>query len=52
MHLSDEAREAQRRYQREWRKAHPDRVREKNRQYWERKAQREAEQQEDKHGQS
>lgn len=30
-------REAQRQYQREWRAKNPDKVREKNRRYWEKK---------------
>lgn len=33
------AREVQREYQREWRKKNPDKVRAKNRSYWEKKAQ-------------
>lgn len=36
--LTDAAREAQREYMREWRRKNPDRVREKNKRYWERKA--------------
>ena len=36
--FSDAAREAQRAYYREWRKKNPDKVREKNRRYWEKKA--------------
>lgn len=32
------AREAQRVYMREWRKKNPERVREKNKRYWEKKA--------------
>ena len=32
------AKEAQRQYQREWRAKNPDKVRAKNRRYWERKA--------------
>lgn len=38
MTYSEKAREAQRKYQREWRKTHPEKVREKNRRYWEKKA--------------
>ena len=36
--MTDAAREAQRAYMREWRKKNPERVREKNQRYWERKA--------------
>ena len=36
--ISEAAREAQRAYYREWRKKNPDKVREKNRRYWEKKA--------------
>ena len=36
--MTDAAREAQRAYMREWRKRNPERVREKNQRYWERKA--------------
>lgn len=36
--LTDAAREAQREYMREWRRKNPERVREKNKRYWERKA--------------
>ena len=36
------AREAQNKYAREWRKKNPDKVREINRKYWVRRAQREA----------
>lgn len=36
--MTDAAREAQRTYMREWRKKNPERVREKNQRYWERKA--------------
>lgn len=38
MQLSDKAREAQRKYQRKWRMENPEKVREKNRRYWEKKA--------------
>lgn len=38
--ISDEAREAQRAYFREWRKKNPDKIREKNRRYWEKKAEK------------
>ncbi len=41
--LEQKAREAQRDYQRQWRKRNPDKVREKNRRYWEKKAQQQAE---------
>lgn len=37
--MQEIAREVQREYQREWRKKNPDKVREKNRRYWEKKAQ-------------
>lgn len=36
--VSDAARMAQREYARQWRRKNPDKVREKNRRYWERKA--------------
>ena len=36
--LSPEAKEARRQYHREWTAKNPDRVREINRRYWERKA--------------
>ncbi len=38
MALSQEAREARRAYQREWRKKNRDKVREYEKRYWERKA--------------
>lgn len=38
--LSQEALEARRAYQKEWRRKNPEKVREKNRRYWERRAQR------------
>lgn len=37
--MTDAAREAQRAYMREWRKKNPERVREKNKRYWEKRAQ-------------
>lgn len=37
--ISEQARAAQREYLREWRRKNPDKVRENNRRYWERKAQ-------------
>lgn len=37
--MTNAAREAQRIYMREWRKKNPERVREKNKRYWEKKAQ-------------
>ena len=37
--LSEEARNAQREYKRQWRAANPDKVKESNRRYWERRAQ-------------
>ncbi len=37
--MTDAAREAQRAYMREWRRKNPDRVKEKNKRYWEKKAQ-------------
>lgn len=37
--LSNQAKEAQRAYLREWRRKNPEKVRESNRRYWERKAQ-------------
>ena len=36
--MNDAAREAKRKYERDWRKNNPDKVREKNRRYWEKKA--------------
>lgn len=36
--LSDEAREARNAYMREWIKKNPEKVRERNRRYWEKKA--------------
>lgn len=38
--MTDAAREAQRAYMREWRKKNPERVREKNKRYWEKRARR------------
>jgi Skp family chaperone for outer membrane proteins len=40
--LSDAARKARNEYNRQWRKAHPDKVREYRRNSWERRAAREA----------
>ena len=37
--LSNQAKEAQRAYLREWRRKNPEKVQENNRRYWERKAQ-------------
>lgn len=37
--VSDAARMAQREYARQWRRKNPEKVRESNRRYWERKAQ-------------
>ena len=37
--ISEKAKEAQRAYLREWRRKNPEKVRENNRRYWERKAQ-------------
>lgn len=36
--MDEKAREAQREYLREWRKRNPDRVREANRKYWQKRA--------------
>ncbi|ANU54644.1 phosphatase [Acutalibacter muris] len=36
--IQELAREAQREYQRQWRRKNPDKVREMNRRYWEKKA--------------
>ena len=44
MPMSEEARQAQRAYYREWRKKNPDKIRESNRKYWEKKARIMAEQ--------
>lgn len=41
--MEQKARELQREYQRQWRKKNPDKVREKNRRYWEKKAREQAE---------
>lgn len=38
--VDEKAREAQREYLREWRRKNPDRVRESNRRYWQRRAAR------------
>lgn len=38
MNQSEAAIQARREYQRQWRKANPDKVRENNRRYWEKKA--------------
>lgn len=38
MELSKQAKDAQRAYLREWRRKNPEKVRENNRRYWERKA--------------
>ena len=40
--LSPEAKEARRKYHREWTAKNPDKVREINRRFWERKAQEDA----------
>ena len=40
MELSKQALDARREYQRQWRAANPDKVRERNRRYWERRAAR------------
>ena len=48
--LDEQARAARAAYFREWRKKNPDKVRESNRRYWERKAQKMAEQAEGKQG--
>lgn len=37
--MTNAAREVQREYMRKWRKKNPDKVREKNKRYWEKKAQ-------------
>lgn len=37
--MTNAAREAQRAYMREWRRKNPDRVKAKNKRYWEKKAQ-------------
>ena len=39
--MTDEARAKRAAYMRQWRKRNPDKVRESNRRYWERKADRE-----------
>ena len=36
--MTEEAKEKQRQYYREWRKKNPDKIRENNRRYWEKKA--------------
>lgn len=38
MQLSEDAKEAKREYYRQWRKNNPDKKREQNRRYWEKKA--------------
>lgn len=40
--MDEKAREAQREYLREWRKRNPDKVRENNRRYWERRVAKKA----------
>lgn len=42
--MDEQARKAQRIYMREWRRKNPDKVRENNRRYWERKAKKMPEQ--------
>lgn len=44
--LSEEAKEAQREYKKRWRAKNPDKVRESNRKYWERKAQKQVKKEE------
>lgn len=44
------AREARNEYIRKWRKANPDKVREANRRYWERRGEREAAQRKESEG--
>lgn len=51
MIMSEEARKAQRAYQKKWRDANPDKVRAKNRRYWEKKA-REAQNEQTEENQS
>lgn len=46
-HLSNDAKNAQAEYMREWRRKNKDRVRENNRRYWERKAAQRKEENED-----
>lgn len=41
--ISDAAKELRKAYYKEWRKKNPEKVREKNRRYWERKALKERE---------
>ena len=41
--MSDRAKASRAEYYRRWRAANPDKVREKNRRYWERRAQKEKE---------
>lgn len=45
--LSEAALQARREYQKKWRKANPDKVREKNRRYWEKVAAKRKEAQDD-----
>ena len=44
--MSEAARKEQNEYQRKWRAANPDKVRERNRRYWEKRAARRAEERE------
>lgn len=47
-HMDEKAREARREYLREWRKRNPDKVRENNRRYWERRAAKKAQAEQEK----
>lgn len=46
--MDEKAREARREYLREWRKRNPDKVRENNRRYWERRAAKKAQAEQEK----
>ena len=48
--ISDTAKSIQREYLRSWREQHPEKVREYNRRYWEKKAAQTAAKKEGKHG--
>ena len=45
--MNEEAKKARREYYRKYRASHPDKVREQNKRYWERRAAREAEKREE-----
>lgn len=52
MTLQEKAAQERREYFRQWRKRNPDRVRENNRRYWEKRAAKKAEKEEEQGGKS